>query len=324
LIEGVPGFLQETMKALGNVPLFGYIRKEVGPAGACIHIAESASKEAERSVNAIPNFHFSAGSPISGDIDRIARARSEAQMIPAAESNPVGVPGLAREIDDELRSLQNHDAEGIRVIRREFSKRLAHAAPHVVKELAMLLLELPGFEYRLIAYELIHHHGDALFKLNAWELEQLGRGIGDWGAADCFAIFLSGPMWRERRVPNSLVLGWARAADRWWRRIALVSTVPLNSKAQGGSGDTHRTLQICRLLEKDRDPMVVKAMSWALRELAKTDARAARSYLAERQSVLAPRVVREVRNKLTTGKKDSGRGGARKKPGARGVLRRAL
>ena len=246
-------------------------------------------------------------------------------MISAAESSPVGVPGLAREIDDELRRLETDDAESIRVVRREFTKRLVHAAPHVVKELAMLLLELPGFEYRLVAYELIHHHADALFKLNAWELEQLGRGIGDWGAADCFAVFLSGPMWRERRIPNSLVQGWARAADRWWRRIALVSTVPLNSKARGGSGDAHRTLQICRMLEKDRDPMVVKAMSWALRELAKIDPRAARSYLAERQSVLAPRVLREVRNKIATGKKDPGRPGpGKKKPGARDSLRRGV
>jgi 3-methyladenine DNA glycosylase AlkD len=311
------GFLRENMKALDYVPPFGYIRKKVAPPVSCIHPDEDASKQSERSFDAFPGrIYFYTGSPIPGDFSRIARARNEAQMTPAGESHPVGVPGLAQEIEDELRSLRSRDAESIRAIRRDFSKRLTNAAPHVVKELAMLLLELPGFEYRLIAYELIHHHSDALFKLNAWELEQMGRGIGDWGAADCFAVFLAGPMWRERRIPNSLVHDWARAADRWWRRIALVSTVPLNSKARGGSGDPHRTLQVCRMLEKDRDPMVVKAMSWALRELAKTDARTARSYLAERESVLAPRVVREVRNKLTTGKKDPGRG-TKTKTGAR-------
>jgi len=235
----------------------------------------------------------------------------------SAEHNIVGVPGLAQEIDEELRNLDNRTTENIRAVRREFSKRLEKAAPHVVKELAMLLLELPGSEYRFVAYELVHHHPAALYKLNAWELEQLGRGIASWGAADCFAIYLAGPLWRERGVPNSLIHDWAGSADHWWRRIAVVSTVPLNSKAQGGRGDAHRTLQVCRMLEKDRDPMVVKAMSWALRELAKIEPGAARNYLAEREGVLAPRVVREVRNKLTTGLKDPGRRRARRSEGDR-------
>jgi hypothetical protein len=39
--------------------------------------------------------------------------------------------------------------------------------------------------------------------------------------------------------------------------------------------------------------MVVKALSWAVRE-----------FLAENENVLAKRVLREVRNKLTTGLKN--------------------
>jgi 3-methyladenine DNA glycosylase AlkD len=105
-------------------------------------------------------------------------------------------------------------------------------------------------------------------------------------------------------VPASLIHDWARSADHWWRRIALVSTVPLNSKARDGEGDSHRTLQVCRILEKDRDPMVVKAMSWALRELAKVQPRAVRAYLSERRTILAPLVLREVQNKLETGLKN--------------------
>ena len=107
-----------------------------------------------------------------------------------------------------------------------------------------------------------------------------------------------------RSVPNTLIHGWARSANRWWRRAALVSTVPLNNKSQGGEGDTYRTLQVCRLLERDRDPMVTKAMSWALRELSKRDPRAVREYLAARRDVLPAIVLREVTNKLRTGVKN--------------------
>ncbi|HUS10646.1 MAG TPA: DNA alkylation repair protein, partial [Pyrinomonadaceae bacterium] len=65
---------------------------------------------------------------------------------------------------------------------------------------------------------------------------------------------------------------WARSKNRWLRRTALVSTVPLNNKARGGRGDSERTLMICEMLLDDRDDMVIKALSWALRELSKRDA----------------------------------------------------
>jgi hypothetical protein len=45
-------------------------------------------------------------------------------------------------------------------------------------------------------------------------------------------------------------------------KAALVSTVPLNNTARGGSGDAVRTTVICDLLRNDRDDMVVKALSW--------------------------------------------------------------
>jgi 3-methyladenine DNA glycosylase AlkD len=219
-------------------------------------------------------------------------------------TNRAGVPALADEIDERLAALQRSNASDLREVRREFSERLKDAAPHVVIELAMLLLEVPRFEYRFIGYELIHHHPSALAHLNAWQLEQLGHGIATWSAVDCFAVYLAGPAWRERRVPNSLIHGWARSADRWWRRAALVSTVPLNSKAQGGKGETYRTLQVCRMLDRDRDPMVAKALSWALRELAKRDPRAVREYMGSRKGVLPALVLREVTNKLATGVKN--------------------
>jgi len=97
---------------------------------------------------------------------------------------------------------------------------------------------------------------------------------------------------------------WAQSPDRWWRRAALASTVPLNNKTRGGAADDRRTLVICKLLIQDRDDMVVKAMSWALRELAKRNPVAVRKFIDQYQLQLAPRVIREVNNKLRTGKKN--------------------
>jgi 3-methyladenine DNA glycosylase AlkD len=79
---------------------------------------------------------------------------------------------------------------------------------------------------------------------------------------------------------------------------------PLNNKTRGGHGDTARTLEICRRLVADREDMVVKALSWALRELAKRDPPAVENFLVEHEGRLAARILREVRNKLRTGLKN--------------------
>ena len=47
--------------------------------------------------------------------------------------------------------------------------------------------------------------------------------------------------------------------------------------------------------------MVVKALSWALRELVPHDPEAVRRFLAAYEERLAARVKQEVRSKLTTG-----------------------
>ena len=106
------------------------------------------------------------------------------------------------------------------------------------------------------------------------------------------------------RITDAEVLEWARSGDRWWRRAALVSTVALNNTARGGSGDAVRTLTICDALKSDRDDMVVKALSWALRELAKREPDPVRAYLERHGHEIAARVRREVGNKLRTGHKN--------------------
>jgi hypothetical protein len=117
--------------------------------------------------------------------------------------------------------------------------------------------------------------------------------LSEWSEVDCFSCYLAGPAWREYQIADGVVHFWARYRDRWWRRTALVSTVPLNNKSQGGTGDTARTLAVCRLLVDDRDDMVVKAMSWALRELSKRDPKSVEKFLDKHRDALAPRVVRE-------------------------------
>ena len=125
-----------------------------------------------------------------------------------------------------------------------------------------------------------------------------------WASVDVLGTRLAGPAWLNGRIADRDVHRWARSPDRWWRRTALVATTGLNVKTRGGRGDAPRTLAVCEMLGDDRDDMVVKAMSWALRELVPWAPDAVESFLAEHEHRLAARVKREVRNKLDTGLKN--------------------
>lgn len=217
---------------------------------------------------------------------------------------------LADEIAADIRRLGSSTTEQVRAVRRAYSKRLASSSSSYVSDIALCLLDNRGVS-RFVAYELIKYHPAAAASLREKLLERLGRGLDEWGEVDCFACYLAGPAWREHQISDKVIHRWARSRDHWWRRVALVSTVPLNSNAQGGSGDSARTLEVCRLLVSDRDDMVVKAMSWALRQLSKRDPKSVRQFLDEHRAVVAARVVREVGNKLSTGLKNPRRKFAR-------------
>jgi 3-methyladenine DNA glycosylase AlkD len=208
---------------------------------------------------------------------------------------------LAKEIRSRLDLLNAPNTAAVRAIRREFSRRIASSAPESVIRLALYLLEENSDLLRFFSYEIVSHHKLASEQLTMDDLFKLAKRLNSWSSVDCFAMYLSGPMWARGKLRDKTITTWARSEDRWWRRTALVSTVALSRR--GNPDDLVRVAQICTLLAADRDDMVVKALSWALREVAKKHPKEVRIFLAEHRHILAARVTREVNNKLRTGLK---------------------
>jgi len=192
----------------------------------------------------------------------------------------------------------------IRGIVRTTAKTIKTEPPKFVARLAQALVADGALETRQIAYELLGRRKDARATLGVRDIESLGKGMDNWKSVDVFGCEVSGYCWREGRLTDAAVRRWTRSKDRWWRRAALVSTIPFNMRSRGGAGDAARTLSICTLAANDHDDMVVKACSWALRELGERDPDAVRAFIAEHDAVLARRIVREVGNKLESGLKN--------------------
>ncbi len=160
------------------------------------------------------------------------------------------------------------------------------------------------FEANHMAFELLWKNKAALRLVGRKEIEELGANIDNWATVDTLSVLVSGWVWREGGISDDDVLRWLQSENRWWRRLAVVSTITLNLKSRGGTGDTKRTLMVCEKVVDERDEMIVKALSWALRVLTTQDRDTVEAFIKKYDERLASRVKREVYRKLTTGKKN--------------------
>ena len=215
---------------------------------------------------------------------------------------------VSARIAADIAALPQRTTATVRKVRREHSRALKTADAASVIELARELLARDSRNgrsgLRWVAYELIRNHKPAFASLDDTLLDELGQGMNSWDTVDDFSRTLSGPAWLRGIASDALIHRWASSEDLWWRRAALVSTVALNMRSYGGTGDTPRTLAICHTLAADREDMVQKALSWALRELVWHDPASVQSFLDTHDRHLAAHVKREVQNKLTTGLKN--------------------
>lgn len=215
---------------------------------------------------------------------------------------PITAKDLVAQVEKGILSAVSCRTPVLRAIRKSISRRIISLDRQLIIEAALALISRNQV-HRFIPYELVQNHPAAMADITWSEVERLGKGMASWDEVDCFGCSISGPAWAAGRIGDVKLKAWARSPDRWRRRAALVSTLALTGRSPA-QNSTERTLEICRLLIADRDEMVVKAMSWALRRLGANEPEAARNFVNQHQKQLARLIVREVTRKLATGRKD--------------------
>jgi hypothetical protein len=220
------------------------------------------------------------------------------------------IDDLAAAAVGEILQIERAAVPDVRAIRRRLTARLKQESGPDAAAVGLAIASSPSLKpvhARWVGWELIQHHGAALASLDLAKVEALGAGLSSWDEVDGFALAVAGPAWRCGTLADADVVAWAHSPDLWRRRMALAATVALNSRSHGGAGDAARTLLIADLLAADREDMVVKALSWALRKLIAWDRAAVETFLERYEAVLAARVRREVGAKLRTGHKTPSR-----------------
>jgi 3-methyladenine DNA glycosylase AlkD len=197
---------------------------------------------------------------------------------------------------------------GVRVPQlREIARGWQRAHKGVSRQDLMALVEAlwsgESREEKMLASYLLQGHKHWISDLTWTHFHRWRRGLDNWEVTDSLGVRTLGP-WLLADPEVRLDHLWELIADEeiWSRRLALVATVWLN-RGYGDFSAPDLTLGLIDRVKAERDPMITKAVSWALREMTRTDPDRVEAYLRENRDVLAAHVVREVNNKLRTGLK---------------------
>lgn len=227
------------------------------------------------------------------DITQALQALADPSRIPFAQKNyPTSMKVLG------VNNL------GIKRILKELKKQNKGLYPNEKIAFAIELVNCGIHECQQLGYEYIGGDKKCLAALTEKTLDDLGQNLDNWVSVDYYAGLLVGYAWRTGIIDINKIKGYLKSKDFWIRRIAVVATVALNQKARGGKGDPKQTLEICEMVIDDHQDLINKALSWALRELAKRDPKPVAEFLDQHRDHLHSRVVREVSNKLETGRKN--------------------
>ncbi|MYT75735.1 MULTISPECIES: DNA alkylation repair protein [unclassified Streptomyces] len=177
--------------------------------------------------------------------------------------------------------------------RRELSRTVLRGTPSpdetALTALALRCWALPEREYAYFAVDCLRRHVRLLSPDFLPVARQLITTVPWWDTVDHLAAYVVGGLVAADPRLTAAMDAWVEDDDLWVARTAL-----LHQLRYRGATDADRLFAYCLRRAGHPNFFIRKAIGWALREYAKTDADAVRAFVAAHRDVLAPLSVREA------------------------------
>lgn len=155
-----------------------------------------------------------------------------------------------------------------------------------------LLWELPEREYQYVAIRLLYNHTKQASRTTLELLETLVTQKSWWDTVDSLAGLVGKLVWRFPAW-TQMIETYSTNENFWLRRIALLYQLSYREKT-----DQERLFRYCLENAGEKEFFIRKAIGWALREYAKSNPEAVRSYLDKHRDKLSTLSVREASKHL--------------------------
>ncbi|NBE55243.1 DNA alkylation repair protein [Streptomyces boluensis] len=154
---------------------------------------------------------------------------------------------------------------------------------------ALRCWRLPEREYHYFAVDFLRRHVRRCSSGFLPVVRHLVTTVSWWDTVDALAAHVVGGLVAADDGLKRTMDRWSEDDDLWVVRTALLHQLRFKDAT-----DTERLFGYCLRQAGHPDFFVRKAIGWSLREYAKTDAEAVRSFVAAHRERLAPLSVREA------------------------------
>ncbi|MBV2356392.1 DNA alkylation repair protein [Streptomyces sp. J2-1] len=155
--------------------------------------------------------------------------------------------------------------------------------------LALRCWALPEREYHYFAVDYLRRHVARRTSAFLPVVRHLVETVSWWDTVDPLAAHVVGPLVAADPRLTADMDAWIADPNLWTARTALLHQLRYRRHT-----DTARLFAYCLRQSGHPDFFIRKAIGWALREYAKTDADAVRGFLARERGRFAPLSVREA------------------------------
>ena len=179
-------------------------------------------------------------------------------------------------------------------IYREMKRRYPITDAADYRSAILELWDLPHREEKYLALAIVTGHPQFI---TFEQLDLYRRLIVDgawWDFVDEIAARAVGTVWRsERTVTTPVMEEWIDDDDMWVRRTAIIGQLKHKDET-----DADRLFEFCLRRSHETEFFIRKAIGWALREYAKTDPRAVKSFTSRHREQLSALSYREATKHL--------------------------
>jgi 3-methyladenine DNA glycosylase AlkD len=180
-----------------------------------------------------------------------------------------------------------------RTLSREVLAGLPKPGEDDLRAVALACWDLPEREYQYFACGWLRRHARICSAGFIDTARTLVTTRPWWDTVDPLAAHLVGPLVAHHPALVSTMDAWATDQDLWLVRTAILHQITYKEAT-----DAVRLFHYCTLQAGHSDFFVRKAIGWALREHAKTDPAAVRTYVHAHQSRLSGLSAREALKNL--------------------------
>lgn len=178
-------------------------------------------------------------------------------------------------------------------VRRSLSRSVLEGTPRPDEAdctaIALRCWALPEREYQYFAVDYLRRHARVLPSGFLPVARHLVSTVPWWDTVDLLAAHVVGAMVAADPKLTADMDAWIVDDDLWIARTALLHQLRYKDHT-----DADRLFAYCLSQSGHPDFFIRKAIGWALREYAKTDPEAVRSFLAREKGRFAPLSVREA------------------------------